>query len=83
MTIPYLSAVADIKEGDELVSSGMGGVFPPGYPVAVVTKIENNPSESFLLIRARPAARLNHGKQVLLIWPGQSQAAAKEKEKPQ
>jgi rod shape-determining protein MreC len=79
LTIPYLSAVADIKEGDELVSSGMGGVFPPGYPVAVITKIENIPSESFLLVRARPAAQLNHGKQVLLIWPGQAQTATKEK----
>ena len=59
----------------------MGGVFPAGYPVAVVSKIENNPSESFLLVRARPAARLNHGKQVLLIWPGQAQAPAKDKDK--
>jgi rod shape-determining protein MreC len=78
LTVPYLSAVADIKEGDLLVSSGMGGTFPAGYPVAVVTKIENNPGESFLQVRARPAAQLNHGKQVLLIWPGQA-AAAKSK----
>lgn len=78
LTVPYLSAVADIKEGDLLVSSGMGGTFPAGYPVAVVTKIENNPGESFLQVRARPAAQLNHGKQVLLIWPGQA-AATKSK----
>jgi rod shape-determining protein MreC len=77
LTVPYLSAVADIKEGDLLVSSGMGGVFPAGYPVAVVTKIDNNPSESFLLVRARPSAQLNRGKQVLLISP--SQAATKGK----
>lgn len=67
LTVPYLSRVADIKEGDLLVSSGMGGVFPAGYPVATVTAITNDPGESFLRIRARPAARLNHGKQVLLI----------------
>jgi len=79
LNIPYLSAVADIKEGDLLVSSGMGGVFPAGYPVAVVTKIENDPSESFLQVRARPAAQLNHGKQVLLIWPGQAATTAKGK----
>jgi rod shape-determining protein MreC len=69
LTVPYLSGSADIKEGDLLVSSGMGGVFPAGYPVATVTKIEGSPSESFLLVQARPAAQLNHGKQVLLIQP--------------
>jgi rod shape-determining protein MreC len=69
LTVPYLSRVADIKEGDLLVSSGMGGVFPAGYPVAVVTTIANDPGESFLRIRARPTAQLNHGKQVLLIQP--------------
>lgn len=76
LTVPYLSRVADIKEGDQLVSSGMGGVFPAGYPVATVTAITNDPGESFLRIRARPAARLNHGKQVLLI------EAAPTSEKP-
>ncbi len=68
--VPYLTANADIQEGDLLVSSGMGGTFPPGYPVARVTKIVNDPNEAFLFITAKPAAQLNHGKQVLLIWRG-------------
>lgn len=70
LKIPYLTASSDIKEGDLLVSSGMGGTFPPDYPVAQVTKIVNDPNESFLSIAAKPAAHLNHGKQVLLIWRG-------------
>ena len=73
LKVPYLTASADIREGDLLVSSGMGGTFPPGYPVARVTKIVNDPNEAFLTITARPAARLNHSKQVLLIWPGKKQ----------
>jgi rod shape-determining protein MreC len=73
VTVPYLTASADIREGDLLVSSGMGGTFPAGYPVATVTTIENDPNEAFLAIGARPAALLNHGKQVLLVWPGQGQ----------
>ena len=68
--VPYLTANTDIQEGDLLVSSGMGGTFPPGYPVARVMKIVNDPNESFLAITAKPAAQLNHGKQVLLIWRG-------------
>src|SRR3989344_7202419 len=70
LKVPYLTASTDIKVGDLLVSSGMGGTFPAGYPVAQVVKIVNDPNESFLDITAKPAAQLNHGKQVLLIWPG-------------
>jgi len=72
VSIRYLTASADIKEGDELVSSGLGGGFPFGYPVARVKKIVNNPNESFLDIVAVPAARLGHGREVLLIWPSKS-----------
>jgi rod shape-determining protein MreC len=68
--IPYLTAAADIKVGDLLISSGMGGTFPPSYPVAEVLTIDNDPNEAFLKITARPVAKLNHSKQVLLIWPG-------------
>jgi len=69
LKVPYLTASTDIKVDDLLVSSGMGGTFPAGYPVAQVVKIVNDPNESFLDITVKPAAQLNHGKQVLLIWP--------------
>lgn len=75
LKVPYLTAAADIREGDLLISSGMGGTFPAGYPVATVTKIVNDPNESFLEIAARPVAQLNHSKQVLLIWPGGAKGA--------
>jgi rod shape-determining protein MreC len=74
--VPYLTANTDIQEGDLLVSSGMGGTFPSGYPVARVTKIVNDPNEAFLSITAKPAAQLNHGKQVLLIWRGNAPKGA-------
>jgi rod shape-determining protein MreC len=80
LKIPYLTSASDIKEGDLLVSSGMGGTFPPGYPVAQVSRIVNDPNEAFLAITAKPAAQLNHGKQVMLIWrgaPPKSGASAK------
>ena len=77
--IPYLTGVADIREGDLLVSSGMGGTFPAGYPVAEVARIVNDPNEAFLEITARPAARLNHSKQVLLVWPGRMDEKKKDR----
>jgi len=67
--VPYLTASADIKAGDVLVTSGLGGVFPSGYPVAQVLSVNHNPNEAFLNIAARPAAHLNRGRRVLLIWP--------------
>ena len=69
LSVRYLTSSADIKEGDTLISSGLGGSFPFGYPVAVVTHIVNDPNESFLDISARPIAHLGHNKEVLLIWP--------------
>jgi rod shape-determining protein MreC len=67
LRVPYLTADADIREGDLLVSSGLGGSFPADYPVARVAKIVNDPNEAFLEIKAKPTAQLNHGKQVLVI----------------
>lgn len=67
--VPYLTGSSDIQVNDILVTTGMGGTFPPGYPVARVVKVVNNPNESFLKVIARPLARLDHNKEVLLIWP--------------
>lgn len=73
--VPYLTASADIRAGDLLVSSGLGGVFPPGYPVARVLSVHSDPNEAFLKIEAQPAARLERGRKVLLIWPKQAGGA--------
>jgi rod shape-determining protein MreC len=75
LKLPYLTADTDILVGDLLISSGMGGRFPTGYPVATITAIERDPSLEFLNIIATPVARLDHGREVLLIWPGNEQPA--------
>lgn len=68
--LPFLTASAKIRQGDLLVTSGMGGRFPPRYPVARIGKITKDPNEAFLQIKAVPVARLQHHKEVLLVWPG-------------
>ena len=68
LDLPFLPNNADIREGDLLVTSGLGGAFPPGYPVAVVSKITRIPAESFADVSARPAAALNQIREVMLIW---------------
>lgn len=78
LSLPHLTATSDIDKGDVLISSGMAGRFPAGYPVARVERISSDANESFLEIVALPVARLNHSKEVLLIWPGSRTAAAVE-----
>lgn len=68
MDLPHLTSRADIREGDLLVTSAMGGRFPAGYPVAKVTRIKSDPNESFLMITAEPVAGLDYGSEILLIW---------------
>jgi len=71
--LPFLTASAKIEKGDMLTSSGMGGRFPPRYPVARVTEVISDPNEAFLQIKATPMARLQHHKEVLLVWPGKTE----------
>ncbi len=73
MEIKFLGAQADIKEGDLLISSGIGDRYPTGYPVATVTSVNRDINESFLDIVAEPLAQLSHGEQVLMIWPNNNQ----------
>ncbi len=58
----------DIKVGDKLVTSGMGCVFPAGYPAAEVIKVDINQSLPFAKVIARPAAKLDRSSEVLLVW---------------
>ena len=69
ISIPYLPISADIEEGDLLVSSGLGGRFPPDYPVAVVSEVKKDPTQPYAVIFAVPTARLERSREVLLVWP--------------
>ena len=68
LELPHLPNNADIREGDQLVTSGLGGRFPPGYPVARVSRIEHRPGEPFASIVATPSAHLERSREVLLVW---------------
>jgi rod shape-determining protein MreC len=72
----FLTRSADIRQGDTLITSGLGGRFPPNYPVARVERVVADPNEAFLKITTKPLARLNHGRRVLLIWPGKPKDAS-------
>jgi rod shape-determining protein MreC len=69
LELPYIPNSADIRPGDLLITSGLGGHFPPGYPVATVMAVQNDPGNAFARIIATPLAHLNRSREVLLVWP--------------
>jgi rod shape-determining protein MreC len=68
LVLPYLPGNADVQVGDLLVSSALGGRFPSGYAVGTIKEIRHEPGEHFMEALAQPAARLNQGRQALLVW---------------
>lgn len=69
LELSHLPRNADIETGDLLVTSGLGGRFPPGYPVARVTHIERLPDAPFARVSAEPLANLESTRVVLLVMP--------------
>lgn len=60
----------DVEVGDTLVTSGLGGRFPPGFPVATITALRPDESQAFLVGELAPAAQLDRGRDVLLLRSG-------------
>ncbi|WP_370600786.1 rod shape-determining protein MreC [Pseudomonas nitroreducens] len=68
LELRYVADTADIKEGDLLVSSGLGQRFPAGYPVATVKEVLHDTGGPFATIRAVPTAKMNRSRYVLLVF---------------
>lgn len=68
LELPFLAKNADVHEGDLLVSSGLAGRYPAGYPVARVATVSHATGREFLNVTAKPTASLGRGRAVLLIW---------------
>ena len=65
----------DVQVGDALVTSGLGGRFPAGFPVATITALKPDESQAFLVGELAPAAQLDRGRDVLLLRPGAPSSA--------
>ncbi|MFT4806857.1 MAG: rod shape-determining protein MreC [Paraglaciecola sp.] len=68
LLIQHVAHSSDLKVGDLLLSSGLGNVFPEGYPVATITSIIRDESRPFSQVRAKPVAQLDRLKYLLLLW---------------
>lgn len=69
LQLEYIPDSADIREGDVLVSSGLAGRFPQGYPVGVVSAVSRGTGEAFAQVQARPIAQLDRSRHVLVLLP--------------
>ncbi|WP_392433142.1 rod shape-determining protein MreC [Yersinia sp. HM-2024] len=68
LLLEHLPNNTDIRVGDVLVTSGLGGRFPEGYPVAVVSSVKVDNQRAYTVIQARPTADLQRLRYLLLLW---------------
>lgn len=68
LLLPYLPSNADIRPGDLLITSGLGGTFPQGYPVAVVDEFTSQLNKPFANITATPMAKLDRNRELMIVW---------------
>lgn len=68
LQLEHLPTNTDIREGDVLVTSGLGGRFPEGYPVGVVSSVKLDTQRAYTVIKARPTAGLQRLRYLLLLW---------------
>ena len=82
LKLPYIPNNTDIRPGDLLITSGLGGRFPRGYPVARVAEVAPDPGRPFARIVAEPTTQLDRIREVLLLMPPEPEPTL-ESEDPQ
>nr|WP_087145454.1 rod shape-determining protein MreC [Crenothrix polyspora] len=68
LNLPFLPNNADIRPGDLLITSGLGGIFPPGYPVGIVDNFTPESTKPFPTITATPKAMLDRNRELMIVW---------------
>jgi rod shape-determining protein MreC len=67
LELDHVPDTADIQENDLVITSGLGGRFPRGYPVAVVSEVIRDPGQQFARVRIKPTALLDKSRHLLLV----------------
>jgi len=73
-----VSVAADIVEGDLIETSGLGGRFPPGYPVGTVTSMVVEPTSAYAQVLVKPSAQLDQSRHLLVIFPPKTENVDEE-----
>ncbi|HEX7034387.1 MAG TPA: rod shape-determining protein MreC [Pseudomonadales bacterium] len=72
LQLENVSVTADIRQGDLIETSGLGGRFPPGYPVGYVDAVVIEPTAAFATVTVRPLAQLDRSRHVLVVLASES-----------
>jgi rod shape-determining protein MreC len=80
LRLMHVQNTADIRVGDLLISSGLGGRFPVGYPVGVVERVEHKSDRPFAIVEAMPSALLDRSRHVLLVFTEERRLAGRRGE---
>jgi len=67
--LTYLDMDADVVVGDRVVTSGLGGIFPKGWPLGIVVSVTRDERQARLRVSVRPAARLSQVEHLLYVPP--------------
>jgi rod shape-determining protein MreC len=68
LMLPNIPLSADVRAGDQLITSGLGGTFPAGFPVGRIARLRPDETRLFVVAEAEPAAALDRSGEVLLVW---------------
>lgn len=71
LKLDFMPHNSDVRVGDRLVTSGLGGRFPAGYPVGEITAVETHQGMPFAYIEVAPAANVSTSREVMLVLPGE------------
>ena len=75
LQLEYLPNNSDVRVGDLLVTSGLGGRFPTGYPVGTVISVNESPGKNFSEVTVKPTANIETSREVLLVLPSADEVA--------
>jgi len=67
LELRFMAAIAEIQEGDRLVTSGIDGTYPPNLPVATVVRVERDPEQGFAHVVCKPTAGVDRGRFLLVL----------------
>ncbi len=79
LELKHVETNMDIQTGDRFVSSGLGQLFPPDFPVAIVDSVEYNPGDSFMKVSATPFTDFSKTREILMIWRADYSSELKNK----
>lgn len=83
LELRFMGSNADVQEGDLLTTSGVDGVYPPGLPVARVSRIERRAESAFAKIYCTPQAQVTGARHVLVVKPVSGQIPARPPAEPE